>query len=172
MDYLEFYKDEFTNQECVILGGGPNTPEDYWACPQKATFKIGVNQHACLLEDLQFIVFHDPKVWEVVKNHPAKKITIHENFEGIIQSGICPQFGFSGAQAVWIAEYMGFEKIHLCGFGCYEDQSRDYWHSLSGEFTHSHALQFESVWNLVKRKMQNPNKVNVLSGPLKEIFHA
>ena len=79
------------------------------------------------------------------------------------------RFGFSGGTAVWIAEYLGFEQIYICGCDNYMT-SRRYWHSKNGDLRVEDGVSNIQAWVKVRDYMKEPEKVRVASGCLTKVF--
>jgi hypothetical protein len=167
---LNRFKSVKTGKVAAILGGGPSLPSDLYGLPADVDL-IGINQHSLLLP-LDLIVFSDEPMWELLKDHPSVKTSHHRISDPKhIWSGICPDYGLSGVKALWIADYLGYKEILLCGFDSYQS-GRRYWHDQPDENHKSNVWQRDlRVWEKLKRTMQNPEKVNFLSGPMKEKWH-
>lgn len=167
MDF-ESFKGIQEGKTAAVLGGGPMLPDDIYSLPEDVVL-IGVNHHTLLLP-LDYIVFHDKPVWPYVKNHPALKITHHREFEGpdCVFAGLVPNFHFSGAKAIWIADFMGFEKTYVCGIDDYAF-GRRYWHSpVNEEMQPCRGSVNLKLWSIIKAALKHPERVEFVSGPLKE----
>lgn len=148
----------------AVLGGGPSLPADLRIVPPDAVL-CGVNQHALLLP-LDYIVFQDPDVFDLVREHPAARITHHRALADI-WSGIAPDFGFSGATAAWCLELMGFAPIILCGMDNYSGRRR-YWHSRADDRHEMHQDPLAS-WIRALGFFSNAAALKAASGPLTEV---
>ena len=164
---LTQFKNVKSDKICAILGGGPSLLGDLYRLPAEIDL-IGVNQHALLLP-LDLLVFSDEPIWGLVKDHPCLKTSHHRiNDHRHIWSGICPDFGLSGAKALWIADFLGYNQILLCGFDGYQSERR-YWHDGPDEKHKNNAWQRDlRVFEHTRITMQHPERVKILSGPLKE----
>lgn len=171
---LEQYKDWGIGKTIGILGGGVNLPSDLRKMPD-VNVLMGINQHTLIL-DLDFIVFLDKEMAEYVIDHPAKKITHHNNWEGrsdFVNSGIAPSFGFSGALGIWIADYMNFDHVYVCGIDQYENREdgREYWwQAKKSEPTHHHCSGNNKRWIEIRDNLKRPNRIKFMSGKLKELW--
>lgn len=155
------------DKTAAILGGGPSLPADLYRLPAEIDL-IGINQHSLLLP-LDLLVFSDLPIWELVKDHPCLKTSHHRiDDPRHIWSGICPDFGLSGAKALWIADYLGYKEILLCGFDSYQTDRR-YWHDGPDEKHESNVWQRDlRVWDQARVAMQHPERARFISGPMKE----
>lgn len=130
---------------------------------------FGVNQHTLLL-NLDYIVFQDRELYPVLRDADAALVTHHRDLAQIY-SGVCPDFGFSGGTAVWIADYLECSAIYICGCDCYAADRR-YWHSPVGDKGHELGANPVGAWHQVKRMLQRPERVFAMSGPLTEVFNS
>lgn len=166
---LAAYKGRHRGQRCAVLGGGPNLVEDIRLARHRLLREgvlIGVNQHALLL-NLEYIVYQDKELWPILKGHAS--VISHHKDACDIWSGIVPDFGFSGGTAVWIAEYLGFDEIYICGCDNYMT-SRRYWHSKLGDLRVEEGISNINAWTKVRDYMKEPDKVFVASGCLTKVF--
>lgn len=166
---LVAYQGRHQGQRCAILGGGPTLIGDLKVVRPRfetAGKWIGVNQHALLLP-LDYIVFQDKDLYPILVGH-APIITHHKDCADI-WSGICPDFGFSGGTAVWIADYMGFDEIVVCGCDDYMSDRR-YWHSKIGDRGYEMGVTASGVWKRVYDHLQNPDRVRAVSGGVTKVF--
>ena len=156
-----------SGRSVAILGGGPSLLKDIYRLPEDVDL-IGVNQHALLLP-LDFVVFLDAAIWELVKDHPCLKVSHHKiEHPKMVWSGVCPDYGLSGAAALWIAEFLGYNEIMVCGFDCYA-QKRRYWHSPVDEDFKANAYQNDiRIWDLVRTHLKYPERIKFMSGPMME----
>ena len=166
---LKDYHDRHSGQTAAVLCGGPSLPHDLAQIPDDAAL-IGVNQHAIILP-LDYIVFSDAAVFPLIAHHSAPKITRCANLraQGIVWAPDVPDFNFSGPLAVWIADFLGFSRIVVCGVDLYRSE-RPYWHSLQvagGRHQTPHRVSF-SAWADCKRLMRNPANVEFLGPAGKE----
>lgn len=175
METIENYKNRHVGQSCAILGGGVSLPADLRQIDE-VDILMGVNQHAVVLP-LDYLVFRDRHMWPFIKEYrDIKLITQLNRFNEshVIHAGVSPFIGYSGAMAFWIADYMGFERIDVCGMDQYNDRKdgREYWWQgpQAGEFKkHSHC---NSDLELLKKfidSLQHPERIFFVSGRLKEL---
>lgn len=125
---------------------------------------FGINHHASKLVDCDYIVFNDYDCWDLVRELPGKKISrwpgrcdIHNE----CRAGI-----ISGVVALEFAQKMGFLKIILAGFDCY--QGDGYFHDPTPPeraklFTLEQHISF---W----KKFDDP-RISVVGGPLTQLFN-
>ena len=166
---LAALKDRHRGQRCVVLGGGPTLIGDINVIRprfQSSGVWIGVNQHTLLLS-LDYIVFQDKELYPILVGH-APIITHHKDCADI-WSGICPDFGFSGGTAVWIADWFGFDEIVICGCDDYMSDRR-YWHSKIGDRGLEQGITQSSVWRRVYDRLQRPDRVKAVSGSVTKVF--
>lgn len=166
---LAAYQGRHRGQRCAVLGGGPALVDDLKAVRPlilREGVLVGVNQHALLL-NLDYIVYQDKELWPILNGHAP--VISHHKDACDIWSGICPDFGFSGGTAVWIAEYLGFEQIYICGCDNYMT-SRRYWHSKNGDLRVEDGVSNIQAWGKVRDYMKEPEKVRVASGCLTKVF--
>lgn len=166
---LAAYQGHHQGQRCAVLGGGPNLVSDIRSVRHRLLREgvlIGVNQHALLL-NLEYIVYQDKELWPILQGHAP--VISHHKDACDIWSGICPDFGFSGGTAVWIAEYLGFDEIYVCGCDNYMTNRR-YWHSKLGDLRVEEGISNINAWTKVRDYMKDPSKVSVASGCLTKVF--
>jgi hypothetical protein len=163
---LSSIRDRHRGQCIAVLGGGPTLLRDLKKVPFDAIL-IGINQHAMLM-NLDYLVFQDEGLYPVVRESDAPLVTHHRHLAHIF-SGICPDFGLSGGTAAWIADYLGAERIIICGCDSYTE-SRRYWHSQPGDRPPQLGENAIDVWQTVRRYMARPEIVCAASGPLTEVF--
>jgi len=174
LDKLRNYHEGKT---CAILGGGISLVSDLHHLPDVDRL-VGVNQHALIL-DLDYVVFSDKEMWKYVEPyHWIYKISHHYDFrdrDDYIDSGICPQFGFSGARAIWVCDFMGFDQIHVCGIDHYDSHpdGREYWWQIGKNEKPQHHKhnRYINNWKRVKDSLNNPERVSFVSGRVKEVWN-
>jgi hypothetical protein len=131
MQPVEYFKDEYKGKTCAILGGGVSLITDLRAI-EPVDILIGVNQHSLILP-LDFLVFRDREIWPLINQiYDCKFVTHLNKFNDsrVIHAGIAPPIGYSGGMAVWFADYLGFERIDICGMDQYDPNKyggREYW---------------------------------------------
>ena len=129
--YIEAFKDLHKGKSCAILGGGTSLPYDMRKLPP-VDLLFGVNQHS-MIAPLDYLVFVDTKMWPYVKDYPATLITrspkIVAGDQDIIKVRQTLVHNYSGALALYAADYFGIEKIYVCGVDQYEptEDQRYYW---------------------------------------------
>jgi hypothetical protein len=128
---------------------------------------IGVNQHAMLM-NLDYLVFQDEEIYPVVRETDAPLCTHHTHLAHI-HTGIVPDFGLSGATAVWMADYLGADQIIVAGMDSYTGE-RTYWHSKPGQRPPLLGDNCTDVGRRVRDYMARPEIGRAVSGPLTEIF--
>ena len=156
-------RDSHRGRPCAVLGGGPSLPAQVRRLAGDELL-IGVNQHALLLA-LDYIMFQDAAVFDLVKDHPAQRITQHRDLADI-WSGIAPDFQFSGGTAVWVADFFGCAPIILCGIDEYSADRR-YWHSIE---RCGAQVSDRRAWVRVRDHCREPTAVRAMDGPLVELF--
>lgn len=172
----EQFRNKHAGQTCAVLGGGTTLPYDLRAIPQVDVL-IGVNQHSNILP-VDYIVFSDREMWDFVKNvDGCYKVTHLDKFRDrsdVILMESAPHIGFSGAKAIWFADYLGFEKTYVCGMDQYEaNDDREYWwqgpQSWPFKAKHHQARSDMERWKEFIKRLQFPERVYFVSGRLKEI---
>lgn len=154
------------------MGGGPTLLSDLRTVRPRVDATgvwIGVNQHAMLL-NLDYIVFQDREIAPILQGNHVPLVTHHKDLADI-WSGICPDFGFSGGTAVWVADYLGCSEIIICGVDDYT-QPRRYWHSAPGFRGLEMGVTASNAWQKVRDYMERPEIVSVASGPAQKVFKA
>lgn len=174
--HLEQFKNKHVGESCAILGGGVSLPNDLRSMGEVDRL-IGVNQHAAIL-DLDYLVFLDTHVFPLVKDiKNVLLITKKKKHQApnLIHAGIAPPIGYSGLMAIWIADYMGFDKIAVCGMDQYDTRKepREYWwEGPQCQQMQRHKLCNADLYFLKKyidENLQHPQRVHFVSGRLKEI---
>lgn len=163
---LSSIRDRHRGQCIAVLGGGPTLLADLNRVPFDAVL-IGVNQHALLL-NLDYVVFQDREIYPALVQSEAPLCTHHRDLAHIY-TGIVPDFGLSGGTAVWMADYLGAERVIVAGMDSYTGDRR-YWHSRPGDRMLDLGSNCADVWTRVRDYMARPDIVRVASGPLTEIF--
>lgn len=121
-----------------------------------------------MLLNLDYVVFQDREIYDVLKDGDAPLCTHHRDLAHIY-TGIIPDFGLSGGTAVWMADYLGADRIIVAGMDSYTGNRR-YWHSKPGAQLPDLGQNCPDVWRRVRDYMARPEIVRVASGPLTEIF--
>ena len=163
---LSSIRDRHRGQTVAVLGGGPSLIPDLKKVPFDAIL-IGVNQHTMLM-NLDYLVFQDEEIYDVVREGDAPLCTHHRHMAHIF-TGIVPDFGLSGGTAVWMADFLGAERIIIAGMDSYTG-GRCYWHSKPKDRPPPVGQNCTEVWKRVHDYMARPEIVRVASGPLTEIF--
>lgn len=169
LDLVQF-KNKHKGGSVAVLGGAPSLLTDLYHLPQHFDL-IGVNQHTLLLP-LSYILFSDKPVFEIIKDHPAYKVSHFRELsgEGMIWAGVIPNFNLSGPKAIWLADYLGYEEILVCGMDGYATDRR-YWHDQPEERSIQNSYQRDkNIWSLLKGSLSNPEKVRFTCGELQRFF--
>ncbi len=159
MHDLIIYKDRHKGESVAVLGGAPSLLHDIYHLPQRFDL-IGVNQHSLLLP-LSYVLFSDRPVFDLVKDHPAYKVSHFRDLRGdkMIWAGIIPNFNLSGPKAVWLADFLGYDEIRVCGMDGYATDRR-YWHDQPEERALNNAYQRDkTIWSIAKASISDPAKV-------------
>lgn len=174
MRLLNSYKGIHKGETCAVLGGAVTLPADLRAIPQVDVL-IGVNQHSLILP-LDYVCFLDRHMWDYVEGfRDIMKVTPLNKFasrDDVIHAGEAPAIGFSGALAVWVAHFMSFEKIYVCGMDQYENRDgREYWWEgpqTKRSITHNNGRDSFSRWQEFLNSLEFRDRVEFVSGRLKE----
>jgi len=175
MRSIYHFKDAHKGQVCAVLGGGTSLPGDLRNIP-KVDILIGVNQHSLILP-LDYVAFMDRHMWDYVEGYKdILKITPLNkwpNRQDVIHAGEAPAIGFSGALAIWAADYMGFDKILICGMDQYQDKNglEYWWQGPQTKLTslHTSARDNTSRWREFIQSLQSKDRIYFVSGRLKEM---
>ena len=158
----------------LIMGGGTCLIKDLSQQPQGANIiKIGINHHVNILFP-HFIVSEDIEMNPLFEDLEHTKVFGRHKLAQII-TDICPDWNNSGINAVWIADYLGFDQIVLAGFDCWNNDLRWHWHDRQFSRAPFREPQFPKVldaWQEMKDHLKNPSKVFAISEELKKIFKA
>jgi hypothetical protein len=167
---LAQFKNKHKGGSVAVLGGAPRLLTDLYNLPQHFDL-IGVNQHTLLLP-LSYILFSDKPIFDLVKDHPAYKVSHFRDLSGagMVWAGIIPNFNLSGPKAVWLADYLGYEEILVCGMDGYATDRR-YWHDQPEERSLQNAYQRDrNIWSLLKGSLSNSKKVRFTCGEMQRFF--
>jgi len=177
MPRIDQFEDHHKGEIAAICGGGVNLPKDLREIDAVDRI-IGVNQHSLILP-LDYLVFLDRHMWPLVKDYRDIKLVTHltkfaNGGKHVIHANIAPPVGFSGLLAIWVADYFGFDRIHVCGMDQYDSRkdAREYWWQGPQTGTVSKHEQGKSDLDSVKRfidELQHPERVFFTSGRLKEL---
>jgi len=173
---LESFKDFHRGETAAILGGGVTLPKDLRQI-NPVDVLIGINNHSMIL-DLDYLVFMDAMFLDLIADlDDVVFITKKHKMPGrkSIQAGIAPPVGYSGLLAIWVADYMGFDRIDVCGMDQYQTRKggRQYWwEGPMGVATNppkTHKSNLEPLKSFLDDKLRHPERVFFASGRLKEI---
>jgi len=176
IEYIEGLKKKHQGQTCAILGGGPSLPKDIRRLPDVDVI-FGVNQHSMIL-DLDYLVFIDTKLWSTVQDQPTTFITRIMPEDSEDKDFICVRqmqnHNYSGALAIWSADYMSFDKVYCCGMDQYDDTEKLWWWQgpqLENEEIRRQRARILDAQPMVNflRTLRNPQNVFFMSGRLKEL---
>jgi len=178
MQSIESFKDKHQGESCAVLGGGVTLPIDLRKIDPVDRL-IGVNQHAMIL-DLDYLVFRDRHMHQYVKDlRDVWLVTQTNTFKDdhVIHAGIAPFIGYSGAMAIWVADYLGFDKIWICGMDQYDRKydDREYWwdgpqrHKGGGIDHKVCASDLSLLKKFLDEQLKHPERVYFISGRLKEL---
>ena len=174
------------NYRLLILGGGTCLVKDLrrWSLVKSqyrfgegyfpkpwTTFRMAINHHANILFPL-YAVVEDMPIINLMKD-TSDTIVMGRYQEADIDISEAPNWNNGGMNAVWIAEYLGFKEIILCGFDCFKEAQRYYWHDpifALSQFDHDIHDEVMDVWREVKENLRFPERVKSISGPLTEVF--
>jgi hypothetical protein len=176
MQPVEHFKDKYKGKTCAVLGGGVSLATDLRQI-EPVDILIGVNQHSLILP-LDFLVFRDRDVWPLINRiHDCRFVTQLNKFidSRVVHAGICPPIGYSGGMAIWFADYLGFDRIDVCGMDQYDPkkhEGREYW--WEGPQTNLARKHTSCNSDLGRTKLfvdtlQHPERIWFVSGRLKEL---
>jgi len=175
MQRIETYKDTHKGQTCAVLCGGPSLPLDLRNLPEEMDVLIGVNQHSLILP-CDYIVFSDRHMWPLIESIKDCKYITHLNkfdTNRTIHAGIWPPMGYSGQRAIYAADYMGFEKVYICGMNQYDqNEKREYWWEgpqCKEMQKHTHCKADLGRVKEFIDSLNHPERIYFVSGQLKEI---
>lgn len=143
----------------VVLGGAPSLPEHLKLIPENAIL-FGVNYHASLLIDCDYIVFNDPVDYSHLN---GKKVSRFRELSDIYYDS--PVGQNSAIVAARFALEIGCNPVILAGIELY--QGDGYFHDLE-RTNRGHNLPLNQQlkeWEAVPKK-----KVKAIDGPLVEVF--
>lgn len=164
----------YTGRPIAVLGAGPNLPGDLEKIP-KDSILIGVNHHAEFggLVRLDYMCFadspkHRPEAMAFTNDFIGRRLTFIKEYSDWLVDVPYMYFGLTFPFAVWAAFWMGGNPIILCGFDC---------HTTGGHFHDGNrGLNIEEyykhmhIWKRVFAEIEHPERIIVMSGPLKMLF--
>ena len=171
MQSLNQFKEagNFKKLSAAILAPGQSLVRDIYSLPP-ADIIIGLNHHILILKP-DWIVCLDKHTKELLKHFKGLVFAKHEFAN--VDIGQAPSFGFTGAAAVWLADYLEFGEITLAGFDCYLENVRSYWHD-STAVTKPHLKtstdQQMIIWQTVKASLKKPENIKTFPGFLSKFF--
>ena len=178
---LDELKDWCKGQTALVICGSPSAPSDVRQSEWEGAHWISVNQHAALLPDLAWCYAHDPSMIEFLRDEIGVQCPIvSPQFAKLhgkdIYAGICPWVQLSGPEALWCADYMGYQKIFLCGVDSYEHTRRDYWHQFAkpenDKSFKGKRNPRKAAWGEIISKLRSPERVRTYNSNLNELLKA
>jgi hypothetical protein len=176
MPTIDTLKNIHQGETAVICGGGVSLPFDLRQI-EAVDRIIGVNQHSLILP-LDYLCFLDRHMWPLVKEfRDTKLVTKLNKYYGeshVIHANVAPPIGYSGAFAIWVADYFGFDRVDVCGMDQYEQRKdeREYWWQGPQTGPGNRHKLCKADLGLLKKfidELQHPERVFFTSGRLKEI---
>ena len=166
-------KVDYSRHLCLILGGGTSLIRDLKQTPININVcKIAVNHHANILFP-EYAVVEDRHTMELMKDNQDSIILGRHDLVNIDISKEVPYWRNGGMSALYIADYLGFDKILLCGFDCWKVAQRWHWHDeifKLNPWNYDIHPEVMEAWQEVKEHLKNPERVRAMSGPLTEVF--
>ena len=172
---IEQLKGKHKGETCAVLGGGVSLPNDVRAI-KPVDRLIGINQHSMIL-DLDYLVYLDSHLHEIVSTIPGLTLITKKRKHcgtNVVHAGVAPPIGYSGLLAIWVADYLGFERIDVCGMDQYQKRpaDREYWwegpQALKMQRHHLATNDLKQLKAFLDDKLQHPERVFFVSGRLKE----
>lgn len=184
MDYLDSYKDYHKGKTCAVLGGGTSLVYDIQALPEVDKL-FGVNQHSAILQP-DYTVFLDTALWPYLRDYKTTFICREASYQSNTDLGARKiilyrqslKHNYSGTLAIIAADYMGFDKIYVCGMDQYkgygeEEDPRFWW--WQGPQTppkqkdrgKNHNTP-DQLHNIVKH-LRRPQNIYFMSGRMKDL---
>ena len=170
----------------VVVGGSPSAEADVSEVLTRngGFVVVSANQHAYLLgfipvdyfvflgkPDKVTINFDHRKTLLPYAQEPrgATRVSPHEKWSDV-EFDVRPWHrGFTGHLAVWFACWITSGPVYICGMDCYVGE-KPYFHDQGNEmmprFPKENHLR---EWNRGIKEFRNPERVEVISGPLKEL---
>lgn len=178
---LDELKDWCRGETALIICGSPSAPADVRRSQWQDAHWVSVNQHAAILPDLAWAYAHDPSMVDFLRKEvgitcPIVSPQFAKLQENDIYAGICPWVQLSGPEALWCADFMGYEHIYLCGVDSYGDPRRDYWHQYAKPendqtFKGKRNTRKQS-WGEIISKLRNPKKITAFNPEINELLRA
>ena len=166
------------NRPAAVLGAGPNLLDDFPKLPEGCVL-FGVNHHAQLFTDLDYMVSNDDVTigrdlaHEMAWRHTrAIRISRHKKQSDIVIDVPFWDAGMSSSTAIWSACWMVNGPIYLCGLDCWlSKRTHFYMHEPGvGSVTRSSKEHKQQIYIQGLTKLRDPNRIRVFSGALTEVF--
>jgi len=177
MPKAQEFKDHHQGETVAICGGGVSLPQDLRRI-EPVDRLIGVNQHALILP-LDYLVFLDRHMWPLVQDfRDMMLVTKLSKFayagEHVIHADLAPAVRYSGMLAIWLADFLGFGQVHVCGMDQYEERKdgREYWWQGPQTSRLEKHKQTDHDLNLMTRfieQLRNPDRISFASGKFKRM---
>lgn len=174
---LEQLRNEHDYSRCLafIMGGGTSLVRDLYSKPKGGNIvTIAINHHANILHP-HFSVVEDAHTYHFMKDvRPSTKLMGRLPISDIDIS-IAPNWQNGGMNAVWVADYLGFNKVVLAGFDCWQPAERWHWHDETfspspWDYPEVRHREIMSTWEEVRDHLSHPERVSAISGKLTEVF--
>lgn len=166
-------KVDYSRHLALILGGGTSLISDLKKTPVNIkTVKIAVNHHANILFP-EYSVVEDRHTMELMKDNSETIILGRHDLASINISGQVPYWRNGGMSALYIADYLNFDKVVMCGFDCWKLAQRWHWHDelfKLNPWNYDIHPEVMEAWKEVKGHLKRPENVFAMSGPLTEVF--
>jgi hypothetical protein len=165
---------DYSQACCLIMGGGTCLVDDLYHAPKGGgVVTMAINHHANILHP-DFAVAEDVALHALVRHSTNTRLM--GRFPNVdIDVSLAPVWKNSGMTALWCADYLGFGKIVLAGFDCWDNENRFYWHDQPFAMCTSTFQDYQQtmlVWKEVKAELERPENVSSISKNLKEVFGA
>ena len=177
MPSIQRFKDYHQGEIAAICGGGVSLPQDLRSI-EPVDRLIGVNQHALILP-LDYLAFLDRHMWPLIQDvRDVMLVTKLSKFaysgEHVIHADVAPAVRYSGMLAIWLADYLGFDQIHVCGtdqYECRKDGRKYWWQGPQTGKVEKHK-QTDHDLDVMTRfieELRNPDRVYFASGRFKRM---
>ncbi|MEQ9330277.1 hypothetical protein [Thalassobaculum sp.] len=169
------YRDTREGEVVVVLGGGPSGPDDVAELTRRGEWGavVSVNDHAARWVNAAFVVSVDVsfRLGRVLGS------PVHVSpFAGDVDlAGFPVDRDWSASTALRWAEWLGAARVVLAGFDLYQGPrlylddtpAPDGYRAGSDHFTLAGQL---AIWRRIRERLRHPERIEVVSGPLVEVF--
>lgn len=172
MLFLDELEDSCSNRTAVLICGSPSAVRDLHQSKWAGADLVSINQHGLIIPNLSWVFSHDQRMVEhlISEKIPCPIVSHHRELlrEQDIHGGSVPYVRLSGPEAVWVADFLGYQEIWLCGVDSYQNTSRDYWHQYIPKDkdlslkTHKPG-ESDKAWREIAEKLKHPERIHTFN---------